>query len=146
MAGTDQDLAGLPGPLADALRRTDVTVEMFDTLVTVNRDDYDIIRAELLRLVDENETLERAASKHVLRCTELQAILGTVLPKECAASGRAEKSEAELAALKARIAEAPIVMPLYAGNIHSDVPMTLVVTAPVASEWRGKRVRLVVEE
>lgn len=88
MAGTDQDLAGLPGPLADALRRTDVTVEMFDTLVTVNRDDYDIIRAELLRLA----TIE-ADALIALDCEHDWQV----------EHKRAEKAEAELAALQARI-------------------------------------------
>ena len=52
---------------------------------------FEVIRAELLRLADSNATLERAASKHIFRCTELQL--------------RAEKAESELDDLKAKYAE-----------------------------------------
>lgn len=102
MAGTDQDLAGLPGPLADALRRTDVTVEMFDTLVTVNRDDYDIIRAELLRLVSDCIAQRLQADTYVAKYGEMRA--------------RMARAEAELAALKHAAGEYMAAVVAYNSN------------------------------
>lgn len=76
-----------------------------------NRDDaYDVIEAELLRLARENETL-------TAKCAVLMS-----LRKRHRAN--AERAEAELAALKARIAEAP------------DATLT----------YRGKRCRLLLDD
>lgn len=61
------DLSILPESVREALRRTDVTIEMFDTLVTVNRDDYDTIRAELLRLAKENAVLRERAEDELAK-------------------------------------------------------------------------------
>jgi hypothetical protein len=55
---------------------------------------------------------------------------------------RAEKAEAELAALKARIAEAPVAT-LVISSAAGD--LTLVWTEN-PDDWASKRVRLVVEE
>ena len=92
------------------------------------------IRAELLRLADSNATLDQALSKHVFRCTELQQ--------------RAEKSEAELTAIKAKIAEAPTAQLIDQGRAVQQwcvraTDGSLLALPPALS---GKRVRLVVEE
>lgn len=76
-------LDNLRPEVREAVHRTDVTVEMFDTLVTVNRDDYDTIRAELPRLTRENDEWQT-------RCLQFQT--------------ERDKARAELAAIKARIA------------------------------------------
>ena len=112
------DLDTLRPEVRDAINRTDMTVEMFDTLVTVNRDDYDIIRAELLLLAQE------------LHGTPPIEIYNEAVE-------RAERAESELAALKARIGEAPV------GVVNVDDRGCEFVSVDFAE---NTRVRLVVEE
>lgn len=79
-----------------------------------NRDDaYDVIEAELLRLARENETL-------IAKC----AVLMSLRKRHRA---RAERAESELAALKRRIADAPVVecTPSDAPGIIQIVPREL---------------------
>lgn len=84
------DLETLRPEVREAINRTDMAVEMFDTLVTVNRDDYDLIRTELLRLADGN--------------ARMRGIIETL---DMAGQRRADRAEAELAALRKRVDNAP---------------------------------------
>jgi len=52
------DLSMLAPDVREAVERTDCTVEMFDTLVTVDRDDWDAILVGLVRLARNNRILE----------------------------------------------------------------------------------------
>lgn len=113
------DLDTLRSEVRKALKRTDVTVEMFDTLVTLNRDEYDLIRTELLHLQREEDRLHKVA------CNQLR---------------RAQKAEAELAAMKARIADAPTTQVTRMAAIGGGGYEWAGCRVPDA--WNGKRVRL----
>ena len=80
------------------INREDACIKSGDTLVTISRKSWEVIRAELARLADAHAT-QKAQSIHPR--AQLLIMLGH-------ANDRAEKAEAELAALKARIAEALI--------------------------------------
>lgn len=94
------------------------------------------IRDELLRLACECAMIPRAQ----------------LLANFAAANERAEKAEAELAALKARIAVAPVVTCpktlVHAGNTMQTefLEYTHECIPGGCNRWAGKRVRLVVEE
>ena len=107
--------------------------------------DVEIIRAELQRLANENADLqlrkevdiEQSVEDHKWHCDEEDRL-----------RDRAEKVEAELAALKARIAEAPIAQ---VRRIlmwpESDVWTSKIEpSCSLPKEWDNTRVRLVVEE
>jgi chromosome segregation ATPase len=170
------DLDTLRPEVREAINRTEMTVERFDTIVPVHRDDYDIIRAELLRLTDENARLrervsdtERFRDVHIraagifrkraekaeaelLRladdCARLVDCINAQPPTRRSLIDRAERAEAELAALKARIAEAPTAQLIDQGRAVQQwyvraTDGSLLALPPALS---GKRVRLVVEE
>jgi hypothetical protein len=94
-------------------------------------DGWRTIRAELLRLADECATLK---AQSIYPRAEL-------LANFAAANERAEKADAELAALKARIAQAPI-----ATLVYGQADMLSVLSAENADDWAGKTVRLLVVE
>lgn len=86
------DLSALPQHVREAAELFDIDAEK-GTRYT-RHDDWQTIRAELLRLAGEN--------------AELHAFRDTLMCTEQAASERAERAESELAALRKRIAEAPV--------------------------------------
>ena len=105
-------------------------------------DDYwwTTVSTELRRLADECATL-KAQSIHPR--AQLLIMLGH-------ANDRAERAEAELAALKARIAEAPAAVVQVApgavkASFHGYACFEYA-AENLQSKLRGKRVRLVVEE
>ena len=109
------DLDTLRPEVREALKRTDATVEMFDTLVTLNRDEYDAIRAELLRLAGYEQAAGRLAIEKAefrQRAEQYEAELASIPDADewDALRERAEKAEADLASLKATIADAPCTL------------------------------------
>lgn len=139
------------------------------------QDKWRVIRAELLRLANENARLnkiESLATEQRLQMEDVELYLMDVsqpddedapwcdrmksaielLVQDCNyAVGQKNKAEAELAALKARIAGAPVVACpktlVHAGNTmqtefleytHERMPGG-------CNSWAGKRVRLLVE-
>jgi len=104
----------LPPEVAEA-------VEYVDSVFSdTDNGEWACIRAELLRLTCEEDRLHKVA------CEQLR---------------RAQKAESELAAIKARIAEAPI-----ATLVHGQGDELLVLSAEDADDWCDKQVRLVVED
>jgi hypothetical protein len=127
----------------EALKSTELTVEMFDTLVTMDRADYDTIRAELLRLAEaekERGELLRLLAEEIVEARETSKLLNR----------RAQVAEAELAALKARI-EAAEVFTCYAaiisGRDYDYISAILRHDDPAYQypDLDGKRVQLLVE-
>lgn len=168
------DLDTLRPEVREAVNRTDVTVEMFDTLVTVNRDDYDIIRTELRRLAHVNSHLLIAANEYQDRAERAEAELAAIKAemdqlRADAETGKAWRTDSsleewfpitaaelkhvktELAAIKARIAgsDAGIVTQTFS-HLGSDGADTTTVEAYPPKVFHhtaiGQRVRLVMEE
>ena len=101
-------------------------IESLDVRADEDWSEYFIIRGELLRLAGECAMIPRAQ----------------LLANFAAANERAEKAEAELAALKARIADGwlcGVSNDACPGNFDAAIYC-------LPSRFRGKRVRLVVEE
>ena len=91
-----------------------------------NRDDaYDVIEVELLRLADENKRMR-----------------GIIETLDVEGHRRAEKAEAELAAVRARIADAPVATLVFTGS-GGDL---MLIWAENPDEWVDKDVRLLVDE
>lgn len=126
------DLDTLRPEVAQALGFMDRNQKYGDGSVCAG--DIDIIRAELLRLTRERD---HARQMHAERDEELQDALG-----------RAENAEAELAALKARIAEAPVgVFGLcYNGHEPGFLGFPQAIDNLPRESMLGKRVRLLVVE
>lgn len=119
MTTNREDLELLPESVRDAIRRTEVTVEMFDTLVTVDRDDWDAIRAELLRFASENMEFRKQVADW---------------------RSKAATFESELAALRQKIAEA-ITVPVVK-DMHDTGSVFGLVRASLNERLIGKRVAL----
>lgn len=122
------DLDTLRPEVRETIAYEERAVEPGDTLMAVRVTNWELLRAELRRLAEE---------KHGLR--EYVHAYGVAIK-------RAERAEAELAALKARIAEAEVAeLPRDFDTTH---PMSagIYITGGTASALIGKRVRLLVEE
>lgn len=147
-----------PDTLRPEVRRA---VQFFDATVPLSRlDAYLTIRAELLRLSDENARLNKIESlttEQRLQMEDVELYLMDVsqpddedapwcdrmksaielLVQDCNyAVGQKNKAEAELAALNTRVFQGVVLDVDDLARGHAGLP----------SEWRGKRVRLVVEE
>ena len=130
------DLGTLRPEVRGALERMIVLCSAANKTGKWMRADCDtVIIAELLRLAKAEFELMLA----------LQDRLGVQDEYAVVAKGwqeRAERAEAELAALKARIAEAPVAT-LVISSAAGDLTL---VWAENPDDWASKRVRLVVEE
>lgn len=117
------DLDALRPEVQEAVDAFDIGARMG---MTFGNKGWNIIRAELLRLADENKRMR-----------------GIIETLDIEGHRRAEKAEAELAALRAKIEGAPLTTFRRAmlGTPHAWVEEKF-----ACPEWIGKCVRLVVEE
>lgn len=121
------DLSTLPEDVQEAVSVADRWAGTYEHGFSA-KNEWDTIRAELLRLARENAELHESAMGgyedgwHALR-NERGAL------------------RTELAKLKARIAEAPVAM-----LVHGNGDLLVAVSAEHPTDWAGKTVRLLVEE
>jgi hypothetical protein len=110
--------------------RPEVRDALFNVGKRCDAEVFDTLTAELLRLTDD--------------CARLVDCINAQPPTRRSLIDRAERAEAELAALRAKIADAPITQVTRMAAIGGGGYEWAGCRVP--DEWNAKRVRLVVEE